>query len=317
MSISLFDLHADTAYALLGRDLNEYKDLSHNDCHIALDRLANISTYVQCFACYTNPLTQLPQGLSPKNVLELEYQGLLTQIAKHSDRIRLAQTCADILRNKEDAVASAVLTLEGTAGFDYDPMHLETLWQKGFRIVSLGWNERNCLTGSHCTGGGLTDRGREFVLEAQRVGMLIDVSHISDQGFWDIMEITQAPIIATHSNSRAVCDVSRNLTDDMFCAICQTDGVVGINLFTDFIGAPASFDKIREHLFHFLELDPAGVHLALGGDLDGCEKLPVGFDGVQSYGSLYKYLQDSGLNTDFCDKLFWNNAMGVFERCFI
>ena len=104
-------------------------------------------------------------------------------------------------------------------------------------INSAGcWNEQNPLTGSHVTGGGLTDMGREFVREAQRLGMLVDVSHISDEGFWDIMKITEAPVIATHSNSRAVCDVSRNLTDDMFKAICQTGGVAGFNMYTDFIG---------------------------------------------------------------------------------
>ena len=121
---------------------------------------------------------------------------------------------------------SAILTLEGTAGIGYDPALLEDLHAIGFRISSLGWNESNPLTGSHKTGGGLTDQGREFVKEAQRLGILVDVSHISDEGFWDMMDVTNAPIIATHSNSRAVWNDSRNLTDEMFLAITESKKIV-------------------------------------------------------------------------------------------
>src|SRR5699024_92825 len=133
-----------------------------------------------------------------------------------------------------------------------DPELLEDLHRLGFRITTLGWNEKNPLTGSHKTGGGLTDLGKAYVEEAQRLGMVVDVSHISDEGFWDIMEITKAPVIASHSNSRSVCNVSRNLTDDMFLAICKTGGVTGINLCPDFLGVNPNLDTVCDHIFHFL-----------------------------------------------------------------
>ena len=209
---------------------------------------------------------------------------------------------------------SAILTLEGTAGFGHDPALLEDLSAIGFRVVSLAWNEQNPLTGSHITGGGLTDLGREFVKEAQRLGMLVDVSHISDEGFWDMMKITEAPIIATHSNSRNLWNNSRNLTDDMFRAICETGGVAGYNACDEFTGENPTVDTICDHIFHFLELDPAGKHIALGGDLDGVTNMPAGFEGVQSWPVLAQRLLERGMDAQMIDDIFWNNGIGVMKR---
>ena len=207
---------------------------------------------------------------------------------------------------------SAILTIEGPAGFDFDPALLEDLYKIGFRITTLGWNEKNVLCGSHKTGGGLTEQGREYVFEAQRLGMLIDVSHISDEAFWDIMDITGGPVIASHSNSRAVWDVSRNLTDDMFKAICQTGGVAGLNMYTDFLGENATLDTVCDHVLHWLELG-GEKHVALGGDLDGVTRMPEGFEGVQSWPVLASRLQERGLDEKTILDIFWNNGLGVME----
>ena len=209
---------------------------------------------------------------------------------------------------------SAVLTLEGTAGIDFNPELLEDLSMIGFRIVSLGWNEKNPLTGSNVTGGGLTDQGRAFVKEAQRLGMLVDVSHISDEGFWDIMDITEAPIIATHSNSRSLCGHSRNLTDDMFRAIVETGGVAGYNMCDEFTGENPTVDTVCEHIFHFMELNPTGSGIALGGDLDGVTAMPSGFEGVQDWPKLSARLVQRGLDEQTVRNIFWNNAIGVMKR---
>ena len=159
--------------------------------------------------------------------------------------------------------------------------------------------------------------GKEFVREAQRVGMIVDVSHISDEGFWGIIDVTEKPIVATHSNSRAVCNHSRNLTDDMFKAICQTGGVAGFNQCAEFVGEKADLDTICDHILHFLELDPEGDHIALGGDLDGCDELPVGFDGVQSYSAMAQRLFERGVCEKILRKIYWDNALGVLRKCCI
>lgn len=312
MKFPVFDLHCDTALALLGEDLKQTSSLKHNDCHIDLDRASALGGYAQCFACFT---TTVGGGPKPVEVFEREIDTILREMERNYQQIALAYTPEEISQNLEKGMMSGILTIEGPAGFGFDPELLEDLHRLGFRITTLGWNEKNPLTGSHKTGGGLTDLGKAYVKEAQRLGMVVDVSHISDEGFWDIMEITKAPVIASHSNSRSVCNVSRNLTDDMFLAICKTGGVTGINLCPDFLGVNPNLDTVCDHIFHFLTLDPTGKHIALGGDLDGIGSLPEGFTGVQDYEKLAQRLLERSLSEQQVRDIFWNNAMGVMQRC--
>jgi membrane dipeptidase len=315
MNIPVFDLHCDTALALLGREFRGEGKLRSNNFHIDLDRAGTLAGYAQCFACFTSTWEKLPDGLTVTDVFEREMSVIHREVEANSDRIRLAYTASDVEENLRNGLMSAILTIEGPAGFGFDPGLLELLYRVGFRISTLGWNENNPLTGSHKTGGGLTDQGREYVRQAQSLGMIVDVSHISDEGFWDIMKITEKPIIASHSNSRAVHDCSRNLTDDMFRAICETGGVAGFNQFAYFIGEKADLDKVCDHFLHFLELDPSGKHIALGGDLDGCDVLPVGFEGVQDYPVLADKLLSRGLTEQMVRDIFWNNALEVMRKC--
>ena len=313
MNFPVFDFHCDTALALLGDDLNQAGSLRKNNGHIDLERAMKLGGYAQCFACFTTDIPELLHGISPIVLFERELATIQREVDKNSDLISIAYSAAEIEENRAAGKLSAILTLEGTAGIDYNPALLEDLWAIGFRVSSLGWNEKNPLTGSNVTGGGLTDLGREYVKEAQKLGMRIDVSHISDEGFWDIMKITQAPIIATHSNSRAVHHHSRNLTDDMFRAIRETGGVAGYNACRDFTGENPNLDTICDHILHFLELDPDGKHIALGGDLDGVETMPDGFEGVQSYPALAQRLLERGLSEENVMDIFWNNAIRVMK----
>ncbi len=314
MNISVFDFHCDTALALLGRDTNQAGSLRKNSGHIDLERASALTSFAQGLACLTTPDFERFRMGSPVVGFERELATIQREVERNRDLIALAYSPRQILENREKGLMSAILTLEGTAGIGYDPALLGDLWNIGFRISSLGWNEQNPLTGSHVTGGGLTDRGRAYVRAAQELGMLVDVSHISDEGFWDIMDITQAPIIATHSNSRAVWDNSRNLTDEMFRAIVQTGGVAGYNASDEFTGAQPTLDTICDHILHFMELDPTGSHIALGGDLDGIEGMPAGFEGVQSWPALAQRLLERGLSEQNVEDIFWNNAIGVMER---
>ena len=313
MNVPVFDLHCDTALALLGKTHNEAGSLKKNELHIDLERASKLEGYCQCFACFTTPLMQEEYKLSPILVFERELATIQREVDKNKRLISIAYSMAQVEANREKGKMSALLTIEGPAGFDFDPELLENLYQIGFRITTLGWNESNVLTGSNVTGDALTDRGREYLREAQRLGMLVDVSHISDEGFWDIMDCTQAPIIATHSNSRALWDHTRNLTDDMFRAICQTGGVAGINQFGEFLGENPTLDTACDHIFHFLELDPSGKHIALGGDLDGCLWLSAGFEGIQSYPALADRLLERGLGEETIRDIFWNNALNVLR----
>jgi len=314
MKFPVFDFHCDTALALLGESMNEAGKLKTNQLHIDLDRASALGGYAQCFACFTTPLMEEWYSVSPVVLFERELATIQREIDANRKRIGIAYSMDDVRKNQEKGKMSAILTLEGTAGFGHDPALLEDLFAVGFRISSLGWNEKNPLTGSHLTGGGLTDQGREYVREAQRLGMLIDTSHISDEGFWDIVKMTEAPVIATHSNSRFVCDNSRNLTDDMFRAICETGGVAGYNVCAEFTGENPTLDTICDHILHFLEMDPTGKHIVLGGDLDGITSMPQGFEGVQSWPSLAQRLLERGLDEKNVLDIFWNNGIGVMDR---
>ena len=193
MNIPVFDLHCDTALGLLGKDMMTPGLLRQNELHIDLERAGKLGGYAQCFACFTTPYMRDWHQVSPEAVFQAELDALMHQLALNADVISQAFTARDVRKNMEKGIMSAILTIEGPAGFGFDPQLLQDLYAVGFRISSLGWNEKNPLTGSHKTGGGLTDLGREYVKEAQRLGMIVDVSHISDEGFWISLRSQKSP----------------------------------------------------------------------------------------------------------------------------
>lgn len=315
MMFPVFDLHCDTANQLLGESREACLSLRKNELHVDLTRGQNLPGYTQCFACFTTDTETLPLGVAPEIIFSRQVDAIRKEMQQNCDLIRQAFSVDDIEKNRENGIISGILTIEGSAGFGYDPGQLERLYALGFRITTLGWNEKNPLTGSHLTGGGLTAQGREYVMEAQRLGMLVDVSHISDEAFWDIMDITRCPVIASHSNSRTMWNKSRNLTDDMFLAICKTDGIVGANFYAGFLGEDPDVDTVCDHILHFLSLDPDGKHIGLGGDLDGCDRLPKGLAGIQDYPNLADRLITRGVSETVVMDIFWNNAVRVMKRC--
>lgn len=315
MKFPVLDLHCDTAYRLLGEKFDNAGSLRKNELHIDLERAGTLDGYAQCFACFTSPLEKLPANLSVIGLFEREIATILRETDANADFIQVAYSAKEIAENLNNGKMSAILTIEGPAGFDYNADLLEDLYRIGFRITTLGWNEQNPLTGSCVTGGGLSELGSAYVKEAQRVGMIIDVSHISDEGFWDIMNITSKPIIASHSNSRAIWNHPRNLTDDMYLAICKTSGTVGINLYNDFLGNNPTIDTVCDHILHFLQVAGTDKHISLGSDFDGIDLMPAGITGVQDYQKLADRLLALGLSDTTVENIFWNNALGVIERC--
>ena len=315
MNIKVFDLHCDTALAMLDRQARPFRKLRSNDGHIDLERGSRLDAYAQCFAMFTFPGFDEHYGHPVTEVFDIALNNLLKELKENSDLAAQARTTAEVNANAAAGKVSAILTLEGPAGIGFDPARLEELAKIGFRISTLSWNESNPLTGSCVTGGGLTDLGREYVRECQRLGILVDVSHISDEAFWDIMKITEAPVIASHSNSRSVYNVPRNLTDDMFRAICETGGTAGFNMYTGFIGeGRVDLDTICDHMLHFLELNPEGTCISLGGDLDGCDETPDGFAGIQDYPRVAERMIQRGIDEKTVHNICWNNAMGVKDR---
>lgn len=305
--IRVFDGHCDTILSL-----NERKEtLYDNNCHVSLKRAEKLGGYAQYFAFFT---TRGPEPAS-EYFLRL-YPYLIAQLQNAQDKARL---CADAVQAQQavgEGKTAILLSIEGAEAIDCDPGKLEWARSLGVSMIGLTWNDENPLAGSHLTGGGLTDQGREFVKRAQELGMVVDVSHISEQAFWDICDIATKPIVASHSNSKALCPHSRNLTDAQFLAIADLGGTAGLNQYSAFLGQePVTLDTLRRHLEHFMELAPE--HVALGGDWDGCDSLPQGVDGIDAYVDLYRHLERHGWPQQALQNVYFENLMKVVRRCTI
>ena len=144
--IPVFDLHCDTALALLGETVREAGSLYRNLYHIDLERAARLPGYCQCFACFTTPEMVEMHYTAPVDVFERELATVMRETERNQDLIGIAYSVEDILGNQAQGKMSAVLTIEGTAGFGFEKELLKDLYQVGFRITSLGWNEKNPLT---------------------------------------------------------------------------------------------------------------------------------------------------------------------------
>ena len=305
----VFDGHCDTAIELWRQEQN----LRSNLLAVSLERAENLDGYTQFFAFCTAWLkTRMPH--TEHFARALDY--FTEQLRENEDRITLCRTMREADAAMAAGKAAAFLAIEGAEAVREDPGLLEAAYEKGVRMVSLVWNLPNSLSGSCQTGEGLSEKGKEFFRRAQRLGMLVDVSHLSERGFWDMTELAEKPIVASHSDAFAVCPHPRNLTDAQFRAICDLDGTVGLNLYGPFLTQEKTptLDDLRRHLDHFLALGGEG-HLALGADLDGCEILPEGFAAVDDYNALGDYLVKTGYSDETIQNLFCNSLRKVVTTC--
>lgn len=284
--IRVFDSHADTPYELWVRK----EHILDSSCHIDVRKAKEFAHYEQVFAFCS--LAGSKWEISKEEFLAC-YRYFLEEL-------------------KTQDVIHAHFSIEGAEAIDCDPEQIAALSREGFVMSTLTWNSDNALAGWHKSDKGLTDRGIAYVHSAQENSVLIDVSHLSEKGFWDLVKVTRGPIVASHSNCRAIWDHSRNLTDDQLRAIAETDGVVGLNLYAAFLGEDPDFDTLRRHLDHIIEVC-GPRHICLGGDLDGCEELPKGFRNVSDYCSLYQYLRQHGYDRPLLEQLFDSNLRRLIK----
>jgi membrane dipeptidase len=192
------------------------------------------------------------------------------EIEEAEGDLYLIRTPADIPAGPDARRLGVMLSIEGTEPLAADLGILRLMYQLGLRAVGLTWFGRTMAadgTGEEDAGGGLTRFGRELVRECNRLGILVDVSHLSQRGFWDVMKLSQGPVIASHSNARAVHDHPRNLWDDQLRAIAAIGGCVGLNAYPDFVAPdPPRVEQLADHAAHMIEVMGPG-HIGLGLDL--------------------------------------------------
>jgi membrane dipeptidase len=210
----------------------------------------------------------------------------------------------------------AVLTVEGGEALEGEIRILRVLYRLGVRGLGLTWNHRNELADGVAereTGGGLTSLGRQVVQEMNGLGMLIDVSHLSESGFWDAIEFSNAPLIASHSNCSAIWNHRRNLTDEQIRAIAEKRGVVGINLVPQFVGAEgADLSAVIEHIDHVCSL-VGDEYVGFGFDLDGTERLVCGVRDATGLPALVAGLRARGYSEESLARICGGNCLRVLE----
>ncbi len=305
--IPYFDGHCDTVY----RCYCTGEGFASNGGHIALDRLSGFDRYAQIFTFFWDAAEAPPRGMFA--VAQEMYALFQKEMELNSQSILQCRTAGEITAAVSRGKTAALLSVEGADLLNCDPENIALARDWGVKLINPTWNRANALSGSHCEDShrGLSHVGRAFVKEANAAGILMDVSHLSERGFWDLMELTDKPVVASHSNARSVYDHSRSLTDDQFRAVCQTGGTVGLNFYTGFVGQPASLEMFRRHLEHFLDLGGESC-IALGADFDGCDSTVEGINGVQDIPMLWRYLEGCGYDRGLLKKLFWNNWLKLF-----
>lgn len=307
--VCLFDGHCDTiSYC---RDNNG--GIRRSAGHLDLERMASFGPCAQFFAIFSDFAVE--SDLSPWQLFQEEYDIFRREMMSNADlavHCRTAKEATDAFRAGKCA---AFLSVEGAEVLDCDLGRLEEVYRLGVRAVNLTWNHANILSGSNAEEQkrGLSEQGKAFVQKMNQLGMLVDVSHLSDPGFWDVAEVCKGPFIASHSNARAVFSVPRNLTDGQFTAIIEHHGVAGLNMFAGFLGEDPDYDTVISHLEHFLSLG-GEKSVAIGGDWDGISKMPRGMSGIQDMAELYERLLRRNYSEALVRDVFFNNLMRVVSE---
>ncbi len=203
------------------------------------------------------------------------YLGQFTlAMANESDKVVPVRTYEEIMAAFAQGKHAAMHTIEGGTGMMGDPQILREFYNAGVRVFGIAWNSNDLAESNKLTDGvdnGLSDTGRAIIEEGNRLGMIFDVSHLSDRSFWELSEISKKPLVATHSNLRSICPHTRNLTDEMFLEIVREGGMMGLNLCPAFVDSEPerrTVDRLFDHLDHALELGGEKC-VGFGGDVDG------------------------------------------------
>lgn len=304
------DAHCDTITTIM--ETGEV--LKNNKGHVDLDRLKQYDSYVQFFAAFISPKHAKMGAL--RRALDI-IERLYREIEINKNDIMLCRNYNNIIFAMQNHKVAAVLTIEGGEALEGSISVLRILYELGVRAITLTWNYRNQIAdgvADGSTNGGLTPFGREVVAEMNRLGMMVDVSHLSEAGFWDVINTTSVPIIASHSNAKKICDHRRNLTDQQLLALKKNGGVTGINLCPEFIAnnGKAEMKHVIAHIEHIVGLTGEDT-LGIGSDFDGIEGTPEGLEGVQGFTDLINELLKLNYSEALINKIAGENFLRVIK----
>ncbi len=308
MKLSLFDLHADTAWAML----QSGQPLGSNSLAVSLDKAQKYERYIQTMALWTSPKLGDDEGW--QELLQI-VKNLKNDPALQNGDAEISSVCPA----RDSQKASLILSVEDARVLDGRIERVAELAAMGVKSVIPMWSGETCIGGSHNTSVGLTNFGKRAAKEMLSHGMILDISHASVESSKDIFEISAQygkPVIASHSNAHVICPVSRNLRDWQIDAIVASGGIIGINLYKAFLETDgnATLDSIQRHIEHFLSRG-AQYALALGCDMDGAD-LPDDIPNLSHLDRLAEHLLAKGYSQELIDNLFFENAYRFAEKHF-
>ena len=319
--MKVVDMHCDTIGELWKAEkAGKPISLRSNSLHIDLEKMQKGDYLLQNFAMFVflgrekDPLVNVLEMIDVYN----------RAMAENADSIGSVLNYEDIEKNRAAGKLSGMLTIEEGAVLKGNPYVVRSLYQLGVRMLTLTWNFENEIgypntivkakdydPSRHY---GLKPEGIEIVREMNRVGMIVDVSHLGDDGFWDVVKYCDGPFVASHSNARAVCNHTRNMTDDMIRALADKGGVMGLNFCGDFLnpnGKSRAEDMVR-HAKHIINVGGSDI-LGLGTDYDGidgdleldhCDKMPL----------LAQEMERQGFSTQQIEKIFHGNVLRLYRE---
>lgn len=311
----LIDLHCDTLSRLT--EVQEDVNLQKNTFCVDVEKLKKAGSAVQFFACFIY-------------VKDREWDGGFENALRMIERMRREEVqCQDLLtvqswkeikEQEKNGKISAFLTLEEGGVLNGSLSRLETLYEKGIRLITLTWNYENCLGWPNSRDPevmqkGLKEFGKKTVEHMNDLGMIVDVSHLSDGGFWDCIRLSKKPVVASHSNARTLCQNPRNLTDEMIRALGETGGVAGLNFYPAFLreAAEADITDIARHALHMIRTG-GEESVAIGTDFDGFD-MPVvpWIRNIAEVDLVWESMKKYGITERQLDKIWYENAARVLE----
>lgn len=314
------DLHCDTILEIFNKD---DKHLKKGSWHIDCEKLKKGEYALQNFAMFTNYGENQANMDFVNKMIDVYYK----ELDENKDVIMPAFSYKDIETNMKNGKVSAVLTIEEGAVCEGKVENLKKLYDRGVRMMTFTWNYKNCLGAPNSADDkkavvnnddGLTEKGFEILSEMEKLGIIPDVSHLSDKGFYDIATNTKKPFVASHSNARAICSHPRNLTDDMIKIISDKNGLVGLNYCGGFLvdnyvsGKGIDCDAFIPHVNHIINKGGSDC-IALGTDFDGIEYPPLQIPDASKQQYIVELLAKHGFRDDVIEKICYKNVLRLYK----
>lgn len=311
----IYDCHCDTLTELYNKNASLYE----NEQHFDIKRQIALGGGLQFCAIYVpTEVFRYQGGLRYTLCLLDKYNQEIKKLHENGIdvlQVRTAEDAGNVLKHK----AATLLAIEEGGAIDGSLEALRCLYELGVRAMTLTWSNRNDIAdgiNEEATGSGLTLFGKQVVAEMNRLGMLVDVSHISTAGFWSVIETSTKPIIATHSNAKSLCSHPRNLNDEQIKALAQNGGLAGITFAGQFLEEDwrnACIESVYKHIDYMLNLIGNDDHIGFGSDFDGISHPPYNIQGVQDYKPLIEYLSKY-YSDETINKITHQNVINLLQK---